>query len=114
MATATATARDAGIVAAARDREGPRAMRENYLAGVSVVVVVVFFSVSTGASVVVVVVVLVVSVAVGVVLLVVVFLEQPTMEVAPRRMRAARPVDLNMALLYRNPRSVSRPPAVLA
>jgi hypothetical protein len=76
------------------------------LAGVSVVVVVVFFSVSTGASVVVVEVVEVVA-GVGVVLLVVVFLEQPIMVVAPKRMRAARPVDLNMGALYRNSTTLS-------
>jgi hypothetical protein len=73
---------------------------QNYGAGVVVVVVVVFLSVSTGASVVVVLLVVVVAGAgeAGVMLLV--FLEQPTMVVAPMRMRAARLVDLNMRVLY--------------
>jgi hypothetical protein len=66
---------------------------------VVVVVVVVFLSVSTGASVVVVLLVVVAGAgAAGVMLLV--FLEQPTMVVAPIRMSATRLVDFNMRVLY--------------
>jgi hypothetical protein len=80
---------------------------QNYGAGVVVVVVVVFLSVSTGASVVVVLLVVVVVGAgeAGVMLLV--FLEQPTMVVAPNKMRAAKLVDLNMRVLTSYPTIVS-------
>jgi len=71
--------------------------RESYLGGVCVVVVVVWLSWSPGVPVVVVVVVVSlgagVVAAAGVVVVVVVFLEQPTMEVAPTR-RSATTVDL--------------------